>query len=69
MNKMKYRNFGSIAWNVSALGLGAMRLPTKKFLPRVDWDESIKLIRYAIDKGINYIDTGGFMVLEQAKKY
>ena len=55
---MKYRNFGSIAWNVSALGLGAMRLPTKKFLPRVDWDESIKLIRYAIDKGINYIDTG-----------
>jgi len=55
---MEYRKFGSIDWKVSALGLGAMRLPTKKFLPRVDRDESVKLIRYAIDKGINYIDTG-----------
>ena len=34
-----------------------MRLPTKRFLPRVDWEKSIELIRHGIDKGINYIDT------------
>ena len=55
---MKYRKFGSIDWKVSALGFGTMRLPTKSFLPRVDWEKSINLIRYAIDNGINYIDTG-----------
>lgn len=53
---MKYRKLGSSDWQVSVLGFGAMRLPTKKIIPRVDKDESIKLIRYGIDKGINYID-------------
>ena len=65
---MEYRKFGSIDWKVSALGLGAMRLPTKKLLPRVDWDESIKLIRHAIDKGINYIDTGWIYGLGASEK-
>jgi len=26
---MKYRKFGELGWNVSALGFGAMRLPIK----------------------------------------
>ena len=26
---MKYREFGELGWNVSALGFGAMRLPIK----------------------------------------
>jgi len=65
---MKYRKLGSIDWNVSALGFGAMRLPTKKFLPRVDWDESIKLIRYGIDKKINYLDTGWIYGLGASEK-
>ncbi|MFX0070033.1 MAG: aldo/keto reductase [Candidatus Hermodarchaeota archaeon] len=54
---MEYRKFGNIDWKVSALGFGAMRLPTKRLIPRVDWEKSIDLIRYGIDKGINYIDT------------
>ncbi len=54
---MKYRQFGAIDWKVSALGFGAMRLPTKKIIPRVNWEKSIELIRYGIDKGINYLDT------------
>ena len=65
---MEHRKLGSIDWNVSALGFGAMRLPTKKFLPGVDWDESIKLIRYGIDKGINYIDTGWIYGLGASEK-
>ena len=55
---MKYRKLGSTGFKVSALGLGCMRLPTKKIMPlQVDNTKSIRLIKSAVDKGINYIDT------------
>jgi hypothetical protein len=57
---MKYRKFGKLDFNVSALGLGCMRLPTKDNMPmsgEIDEQESLRIIRTAIDKGINYIDT------------
>lgn len=47
---------GSLGWDVSALGFGAMRLPLdQKF--RLKEEEAIQMIRYAIDHGVNYIDT------------
>jgi predicted aldo/keto reductase-like oxidoreductase len=48
--RMKYRNMGRITKEVSALGFGAMRMPANKH-------EAADLIRYAIDNGINYVDT------------
>lgn len=55
---MKYRPFGKTGFNVSALGFGAMRLPAIMFIPQtVHVKKSVALIRSAIDKGINYIDT------------
>jgi len=56
---MKYRKMGSLDWQVSALGFGCMRLPTKKrfLLSSVDVDESIRILRRGIDLGINYLDT------------
>ena len=53
---MKYRKMGSLDWEVSALGFGAMRLPTNQLM-QVNEEESIKMIRYAIDNGVNYVDT------------
>ncbi|MFX1278383.1 MAG: aldo/keto reductase [Promethearchaeota archaeon] len=53
---MKYRKMGSLEWEVSALGFGAMRLPVNQMM-QVDEEESIKMIRYAIDHGVNYVDT------------
>ncbi|MHA1985015.1 MAG: aldo/keto reductase [Promethearchaeota archaeon] len=53
---MKYRKMGSLDWDVSALGFGAMRLPMNQQMG-VDEEEAIKMIRYAIDNGVNYVDT------------
>jgi len=53
---MKYRKMGSLGWDVSALGFGAMRLPVFNPL-QVNEEEAIKMIRYAIDNGVNYVDT------------
>ncbi|MCX8169439.1 MAG: aldo/keto reductase [Candidatus Methanomethylicia archaeon] len=55
---MKYRRFGSLDWYASILGFGTMRLPIiGGDYSNVDEDEAIKMIRYGIEHGINYIDT------------
>jgi len=55
---MQYRRFGKLDWKGSALGFGAMRMPLAGRDPSdVDEPESIRMIRYAIDHGVNYVDT------------
>jgi len=57
---MRYRRFGSFDWEVSALGFGCMRLPTLNGGPQsenIDEAQTIRMIRLAIDRGVNYVDT------------
>ncbi|MCM8769296.1 MAG: aldo/keto reductase [Candidatus Omnitrophica bacterium] len=52
-------SFGRTGYQVSRLGFGAMRLPTRKN-GQVDFDRAAGLIRDALKRGVNFIDTHHF---------
>ncbi|NLF68467.1 MAG: aldo/keto reductase [Candidatus Anammoximicrobium sp.] len=54
---MKYRTLGRTGVEVSVLGFGAMRLPQRGREGEVDEPAAIELIRWAVDHGVNYVDT------------
>jgi predicted aldo/keto reductase-like oxidoreductase len=55
---MQYRKFGKVDWQVSALGFGLEILPA-------DEDTAVKMLRYAIDSGVNFIDAGAAPLLKR----
>ena len=62
---MQYRPFGKTGVSVSALGFGTMRLPLRNGEQgsssygetQVDVEQTMACLRYAVDHGVNYIDT------------
>jgi len=55
---MQYRTFGRLDWKPSALGFGAMRLPVfEEDAGKIDEELATRMIRTAIDRGVNYVDT------------
>lgn len=54
---MLYRELGKTGKKVSILGFGCMRFPTLEDGKTINEEEAIKMVRYSIDKGVNYVDT------------
>lgn len=52
---MLYRTMPKNGDQLSALGFGCMRLPMQN--GAIDEKRAVSQIRYAIDKGVNYLDT------------
>ena len=53
---MLYRKVPKTGDSLSILGFGCMRLPLTR-AHTIDEERTIRLIRYAIDNGVNYLDT------------
>ena len=53
---MLYRRMNKVASDLSILGFGCMRLPVKKD-GNIDEKQATEMLRYAIDHGVNYVDT------------
>ena len=54
---MKYRKFGTLDWEASIIGFGCMRFPTGENNGDILEQESREMLYYAIDQGVNYLDT------------
>jgi predicted aldo/keto reductase-like oxidoreductase len=65
---MKFRKAGSLPWEVSALGFGCMRLPTRGLLHRIDERKATEILRFGIDRGVNYVDTAWFYHFGQSEE-
>lgn len=58
---MLYRKIGNSGEDVSILGFGCMRLPVIDNKPeKIDFQKASGLLHYAIENGVNYIDTAYF---------
>ena len=55
---MKYRKMPRVEEDLSVLGFGCMRFPIlDNDISRIDEERASEMLKHAIDKGLNYIDT------------
>ena len=60
---MQYRPLGRTGVQVSELCLGAMM-----FGGRADKEESLRIIDYAIDRGVNFVDTANVYAANESER-
>lgn len=61
---MNYKDYGKTGLKVSRFGMGCMRFPQKTVDGKtiIDQEETTRMVRHAIDQGVNYFDTAHMYV-------
>ncbi len=54
---MQYRKLGNSGLIVSALGLGTMQFGGKMHMGNLGQEDTTRMVKHALDRGINFIDT------------
>ncbi|MFP4329191.1 MAG: aldo/keto reductase [Spirochaetaceae bacterium] len=66
---MKYRRLGNTGLIVSEIALGTMQFGRKMNMGNLDQTETNELIAFALDKGVNFIDTADVYSLGQSEEF
>lgn len=66
---MKYRNLGNSGLIVSEVALGTMQFGQKMNMGNLDQNATNRLIGFALDKGINFIDTADVYSLGESETF
>jgi aryl-alcohol dehydrogenase-like predicted oxidoreductase len=64
---MKYRKLGNTGLIVSELALGTMQFGGKMNMGNLDQDATTRMVKFALDKGINFIDTADVYSLGESE--
>ncbi len=64
---MKYRRLGNTGLIVSAVALGTMQFGKKMNMGGLDQDATSAMIKFALDRGINFIDTADVYSLGESE--
>lgn len=65
---MQYRRLGNSGLIVSALSLGTMQFGTGMNMGNLDQDATTEMVHFAIDRGINFIDTANVYSRGESEK-
>ncbi len=64
---MKYRKLGNTGLIVSEVALGTMQFGGKMNMGNLDQEATTRMVKFALDKGINFIDTADVYSLGESE--
>ena len=66
---MKYRKMGNTGLIVSEVALGSMQFGSKMNMGNLGQEDTSSMVKLALDRGINFVDTADVYSLGRAKRF